>query len=147
MVVVCESVILFNIATPVEYSWCSPHSWHIEQLGNFRCLTALPGHHCHHWNDHDNKGWVGGLSAFIPQNRSCNQISLTFSLTKMIYALLSKNVVSRIYALLLAKFAKVPGLGGGGGRGQPNFGNARILGAYVPPTHPLLGLTCQVHLV
>ena len=29
-------------------------------------------------------------------------------------------------------------LGGmGGGVGQPNFGNAKILGAYGPPTHPL----------
>ena len=28
----------------------------------------------------------------------------------------------------------MPGLGGGG---QPNFGNARILGAYGPPTPPL----------
>ena len=46
--------------------------------------------------------------ALLPQNRSFNHIS-KFSLTKMIYALLSKNVVSRIYALLLAKFAKVPG--------------------------------------
>ena len=27
---------------------------------------------------------------------------------------MSKNVTSRIFALLLAKFAKVPGLGGGG---------------------------------
>ena len=51
--------------------------------------------------------------ALIPQNRSFNHISLTFSLTKMIYAVLSKNVSSRIYALLLAKFAKVPGLRGG----------------------------------
>ena len=66
--------------------------------------------------------------ALIPQNRSFNHISLTFSLTKMIYALLSKNVTSRIYALLLAKFAKVPGLGVSGRGGQPNFGNARILG-------------------
>ena len=71
--------------------------------------------------------------ALIPQNNSFNHTSLTFSLTKMIYALLSKNVTSRIYALLLAKFAKVPGLGGGG---QPNFGNARILDAYGPQTHP-----------
>ena len=39
--------------------------------------------------------------ALIPQNRSFNHISLTFSLTKI------------IYALLLAKFVKVPGLGGG----------------------------------
>ena len=71
--------------------------------------------------------------ALIPQNRSFNHISLTFSLTKIIYTLLSKNVASGIYALLLAKFAKVPGLGGGG---QPNFGNARILGAFGRATHP-----------
>ena len=56
----------------------------------------------------------------------------------MIYALLSKNVVSRIYALLLAKFAKVPGLGGEVGvGGQLNSGHASILGASGPPTHPL----------
>ena len=57
--------------------------------------------------------------ALIPQNRSFNHISLTFSLTKMSYALLSKNVASRIYELLLAKFAKVPGWGGGGGGVNP----------------------------
>ena len=31
----------------------------------------------------------------------------------MIYALLSKNGASRIYTLLWAKFARMPGLGGG----------------------------------
>ena len=30
-------------------------------------------------------------------------------------------------------------MGVGGVGGQPNFGNARILGAYGPPTHPLSG--------
>ena len=45
--------------------------------------------------------------ALIPQNRSVNHMSLTFSLTKMIYALLSENVASHIYALLLAKFAMI----------------------------------------
>ena len=50
----------------------------------------------------------------------------------MIYELLSKNVTSHIYALLWAKFARMPGLGGG----QPNFGNARFLGAYGPPAPP-----------
>ena len=56
------------------------------------------------------KGWVGGpyapkviirhqkviispkKCALIPQNRSFNHIPLTFSLKKMIYALLSKDV-------------------------------------------------------
>ena len=33
----------------------------------------------------------------------------------MIYALLSKNVANRIYMLLLAKFARMPGFGGCGG--------------------------------
>ena len=50
------------------------------------------------------------------------------------YALLSKNVASRIYALFLPKFAKVPGLGGAGVSTQ--IGNARILGAYGTQTHP-----------
>ena len=50
----------------------------------------------------------------------------------LLYAFLSKNGASRIYALLLAKFAKVPGLGGGG---STQFWQ---LGAYGPPTHPLL---------
>ena len=48
---------------------------------------------------------------------------------------------SRIHALLWTIFARMPGLGGGG---QPNFGNARILGAYGPPTPPLLR---QVNLI
>ena len=55
--------------------------------------------------------------ALIAQNRSFYHISLTFSLAKMNSALLPKNVVSRICALLLAKFA-----------------NARILGANPPLT-------------
>ena len=32
--------------------------------------------------------------------------------------------------------ARNPGPGLGGRGGQPNFGNARILGPYSPPTHP-----------
>ena len=55
----------------------------------------------------------------------------------MIYELLSKNVASRIYALLWAKFARMPELGG---VGQPNFGNASILGSFLAPTPPLLCL-------
>ena len=35
------------------------------------------------------------------------------------------------YALLLAKFAMMPGLDGGGGWGQPNFSKASILGTLV----------------
>ena len=46
------------------------------------------------------------------------------------------RVAFTLFMLLLAKFAKVPGLGGGGG--QPKFANASILGAYGPPSHPLL---------
>ena len=56
----------------------------------------------------------------------------------MIYALLSKIVASRIYAILWAKSLRMPGLGGGGGGGQPNLGNACILGTFGPVTHPLL---------
>ena len=40
----------------------------------------------------------------------------------MIYALLSKNVASRIYSLSWVKLLRVPGLEGGGG--QSNLGNA-----------------------
>ena len=53
----------------------------------------------------------------------------------MIYTLLSKNVASRIYVILWAKSLMMPGLGGGGG--QPNFGNACILGVSGPVTPPL----------
>ena len=49
----------------------------------------------------------------------------------MIYALLSKIVASRIYAILWAKSLRMPGLGG------PNLGNACILGVSVPASHPL----------
>ena len=52
----------------------------------------------------------------------------------MIYALLSKIVASRIYAILWAKSLRMPGLGGGGG--QPNLGNACILGLSGPVTPP-----------
>ena len=55
----------------------------------------------------------------------------------MIYALLSKIVASRIYAILWAKSLRMPGLGGGGG-GQPNLGNACILGLSGPATPPLV---------
>ena len=53
----------------------------------------------------------------------------------MIYALLSKIVASRIYAILWAKSLRMPGLGGGG-VGQPNLGNACILGSSGPATPP-----------
>ena len=42
-------------------------------------------------------------SPSFPQHGSFNHIYLTFSLLKIIYTLLSKNVASRIFALLLAK--------------------------------------------
>ena len=54
----------------------------------------------------------------------------------MIYALLLKNVASRIYLILWAKSLRMPGLGGGGEGGQPNLGNACILGVSVPATPP-----------
>ena len=57
--------------------------------------------------------------ALIPQNRSFNHIYLTFSLSKMIDTLKSKNATSRICALLWAKFVRMPGLGGGEGEPQP----------------------------
>ena len=57
--------------------------------------------------------------ALIPQNRSFNHIYLTFSLSKMIDTLKSKNATSRICALLWAKFARMPELGGGEGEPQP----------------------------
>ena len=48
-----------------------------------------------------------------------------------------ENVTSHIYVLLLAKFARMPGLGSGSGeRGQTNSGNARILRTIGPPTPP-----------
>ena len=47
--------------------------------------------------------------ALIPQNRSFNHLFLTFSLTKIICALLLKNFASRIYSLFLAKFSKMSG--------------------------------------
>ena len=73
--------------------------------------------------------WGGGLTLALAY--------LTFSLSKMIYALLSKNVASRIYAILWAKSLRMPGLGGVGvGGGQPNLGNAWILGVSVPASHP-----------
>ena len=63
----------------------------------------------------------------------------------MIYALLSKIVASRIYAILWAKSLRMPGLGGGGG-GQPNLGNACILGASGPGTPPLPPFPKILHL-
>ena len=77
--------------------------------------------------------------ALIPQNRSFNHIYVTFSL-KNDKSIFAENVTSRIYALLLAKFAKMPGLGGGG---QTIFSNDIILGTFGPETPPLAKL---VHL-
>ena len=60
-----------------------------------------------------------------------NHIYLTFSLSKMIYALLSKIVASRIYAILWAKSLRMPGLGGGGGvnliQAMPEFWEHLVL--------------------
>ena len=52
--------------------------------------------------------------ALIPKNRSFNHISLTFSLTKMIYALLSKNVESHIRAFMdhIRQDTRIRGWGG-----------------------------------
>ena len=75
--------------------------------------------------------------ARIPQNRSFNHVYLTFSLRKIIYALLSKNVASGIFALLLAKFAKVPGLGGGG---STQFWQCQDFGCIWTPNPPLTAM-------
>ena len=53
----------------------------------------------------------------------------------MIYALLLKNVTSRIHSLLLAKFAKLPGLGGGGA--QPIFLQCQDFGCIQTPNPSL----------
>ena len=65
----------------------------------------------------------------FPHNRSFNHIYLTFSLSEWFYALLSKNVASRIYTLLWAKSLRMPG-------GQPNLGNAWILGTFGQASPP-----------
>ena len=52
----------------------------------------------------------------------------------------SKNVASRIYALIWAKSLRMSGLGGGGC--QPNLGNVWILGTYGMASSPQL-----VHLI
>ena len=82
------------------------------------------------------KKWYLPTKVFlIPKNRSFNHIYLTFSLPNMSLLSTTKNVTSRIYALVWAKSLRMPGLGGGGG--QPNIGNACILGTLNPATHPL----------
>ena len=86
------------------------------------------------WSFITKKWWIPPQKcALIPQNRSFNHISLTFLLTKIIYALLSKNVASRIYALLLSKFAK----------GSTQFWPCQHLGAYGPPTSPFLSVSTK----
>ena len=65
----------------------------------------------------------------------------------MIYSLLSKNVGSHIYALLLAKVTRMPGLGGGGGGvfvcvcvcgGGGGGTHARLSGTFGPPSRHVL---------
>ena len=97
----------------------NPKSWHCQKgggsapcqdfFGGFvhNALRALQSDHSSPKSDN-----FPPKCALIPQNRSFNHISLTFSLTKMIYALLSKNVASRIYALLWAKGPRIRGYGG-----------------------------------
>ena len=76
------------------------------------------------------------MASLIPQNKSFNHISFNILTNKNdLHTLVEKFHESHLRAFL-SKFAKVPGLGGEGVVGQPNFGNARILGAYGPPTHP-----------
>ena len=58
----------------------------------------------------------------------------------MIYALLLKNIASRIYVISWAKSLRMPGLGGGVGGGQPNLGNACILGLSGQAAPPLVGM-------
>ena len=70
------------------------------------------------WSFITKKWWIPPQKcALIPQNISFNHISLTFLLTKIIYALLSKNVASRIYAFYafvgqIRQGARIRGWGG-----------------------------------
>ena len=66
--------------------------------------------------------------ALIPQNRSYNHIYLTFSLSKMIYALLLKNVASRIW---------MPGLGVGVGGWSTQFWQCQDFGNIWSPNPSL----------
>ena len=78
--------------------------------------------------------------ALIPQNRSFNHLFLTFSLTKIICALLLKNFASRIYSLFLAKFSKMSGWGGGGSNQFwqcQDFGTIWILNPHALPKFDL----------
>ena len=103
--------------------------------GSDPCLDFCEGFVHMHWGPskviiHHPKVIIFPTKVFLfPRNH----INLTFSLSKMIYALLSKNGASRNYTLLWAKFARMPGLGGV----NPILWNARILGPYSPPTPPL----------
>ena len=63
----------------------------------------------------------------IPKNRSINHIYLPFSLSNMIYALLSKKCLESHFRTSMGQI--LSGLGGGEG-GQTNFGNACILGTF-----------------
>ena len=88
-----------------------PKSWHCQKGGEALplasffegfALRALQSDHLSPKSDN------------LPQNISFTNIYLTFSLSKMIYALLPKNATSRTCALLWGKFSRMPGLGGGG---------------------------------
>ena len=68
-----------------------------------------------------------------------NHMILTFSLTKINNALLSKNVASRISVLLLDKFAKVPGMVDGGSN---QFWQYQNFGTIWTPITSLTGYFC-----
>ena len=105
-----------------------PKSWHCQKGGEALplasffegfALRALQSDHLSPKSDN------------LPQNISFTNIYLTFSLSKMIYALLLKNVAkSHICAFMdhIRQDARIRGWGG-----RPNFGNARILGTFGAP--------------
>ena len=95
-----------------------PKSWHCQKGGSHLCqdffggfvhnaLRALQSDHSSPKSDN--------LPPKVPLFPRIDHLTTFFNIfTHKNYLLLSKNVASCIYVLLLAKFSKVPGLGGGG---------------------------------
>ena len=148
-----SNIFMCSVFAPHERLWlpCGFHIvernsvWHRAANMNyiFQCLRkGVPYHsfpksrHCMHWGPSKVIIYLPTKVFLIPQKRSFNYIYLTFSLSNMIYSLLSKKCCELHLHTCMGQIAQDAWMLGCGG--QPNLGNACILGTFGHATPPLL---------